>query len=118
MNEAPTCQECGGPLVEMSADVEATLVGCPTGDCGHEHDDNCVGRVAWCAAGHRTLLGLLRRCNDQEPQRSWGYDVGDTTPGCDWHGRETCHICRPHPKLDAWPDLPIRPRHTVSRTPR
>lgn len=105
------CHECSQPLIELGYDVEATLVGCFQNHlCGAEHDKNCVGRVAWCAAGHMSRIGLRRRCNDKEPQRSWGRDVGDTTPKCDWRGKEACSICRADVMVDEWPDLPVRPR--------
>ena len=106
---ALACTTCGEPLVTMGKDVETTLVGCQTEHpCGGEHDKNCVTRAAWCAAGHCTCLSLLRRCNDHEPERSWGREVEDCTPKCDWHGKETCSACGPWVLVDAWPDLPIR----------
>src|ERR1051326_8035392 len=108
---APACRTCGEPLVELGHDVETTLVGCGgTHLCGGEHARNCVGRLAWCSAGHRNKLGLRRRCNDHEPERSWGYDdIGDSSPLCDWRGPESCRVCGPDViVVDAWPELPVR----------
>lgn len=108
-----TCQTCGGAFVRLGH-RETTLMG-SGGPPGHDHDRNCVGRSAWCAAGHRTLLMIRRRCNDHECELAFGHatdDSGqpwDTTPACDWLGKATCTICAPHVLVDAWPDVPEAP---------
>lgn len=84
-----TCSTCGDPLVTLSEDISRTLVGGWRGECGFSHDDNCISRIAWCQAGHPTLLSIRRACE-----------------GCDWRGRENCR-CHDGLKLDAWPRLPI-----------
>lgn len=109
------CKECSQPLVELGYDVSSTLVGCGgPKPCGFEHDRNCVNRVAWCAQGHVNRISLRRRCNDQEPERSWALTANrtfdaDTKPGCDWQGSDTC-FCHEGVKVDAWPNLPVRKR--------
>jgi len=55
---------------------------------GHDHDDNCRGRIYGCEDGHRIRVCVRRTC---------------PAPGCDWKGKTTC-FCHPGEKLDRWPE--------------
>lgn len=106
------CTTCNEPLIAMGSRM-MTLLGCGSPP-GHDHDCNCVGRPAWCASGHRTMLGLVRRCNDYEVESMMGHETDkdgrpyNRTPACDWRGQTECSICTSRVMLDAWPDLPER----------
>lgn len=86
-----TCplSNCAGQLIALHDDVEETTTGFLVGECGHDHDDNCLSRTAVCSAGHLIKISVRRRCN-----------------ACTWVGKSTCDVCGGGPKFDTWPALP------------
>ena len=89
MNEAielpPECP-CGAPWVRLGADI-VEKTGGYFSPYGHDHDDNCMTRRLYCAAGCKTVIGIRRTCTV-----------------CDWKGKTAC--CSRYLYLDAWPVLP------------
>lgn len=83
------CAKCSESLVPSIGPFEgmrSTLVGMPIGECGYEHDDNCLKRNYTCKNGHTVTLSLRRSCVH-----------------CGWKGIETCW-CHSGKKLGRWPD--------------
>jgi len=76
-------------IVRLSDGIGRTLVYYSSPE-GHNHDDNCVKREAWCEDEHWMSLSLRNKC---------------TTPDCNWVGEATC-FCHPGKKLVEWPTLP------------
>lgn len=84
------CPKCGSHAVGMQAGAGGaewvTLVGYYSPP-GHDHDDNCRKRGAYCRdCEHRFTVSKRNRC-----------------PACDWEGKASCG-CHDGPKVDEWPD--------------
>lgn len=77
------CPECGADAIPRGA--SETLVGYPAGACGAVHNDNCLGRIYTCPAGHNTAVFLRRSCRR-----------------CEWKGKTTCR-CHHGEKVEEWP---------------
>jgi hypothetical protein len=85
--------ECKAALVSIDEDICETCVGYFSPE-GHDHNDNCMTRIAFCANGGKHVVSLRRSC-----------------PACTWKGKAECW-CHGGAKLDAWPDLP---GHSIPR---
>jgi hypothetical protein len=89
MNEV-ICKECGEPMyIKPGEGWSETLVGYLSPP-GHDHDDNCRSRRAYCSNGHRITVSIRRRCPN---------------PECDWMGKDSC-FCHSDGKVDEWPVKP------------
>ena len=85
MQGSNKCPVCGEQFVDHSG-TGTTLVGYFSPP-GHDHDDNCKGRVYRCPNGHYTKVFKRAIC-----------------PACDWKGKQTCW-CHEGEKWDEWPAL-------------
>jgi hypothetical protein len=95
----PEC-ECGAAWIMLDEDTCYTCVGF------NGHDDNCATKRIECANGHRRRISIRRACDPAD------YDDidhrGEVHTPCDWKGITWCS-CHDYLKLDAWPNVTLRP---------